>query len=80
MSDLGVKLAAMVGVREHNEGDAVELWIDRSGRIVIRAYNECGNNCTNVDLRDLLDWLKSGAVESEVINEKKAIAALSNFE
>jgi hypothetical protein len=27
---------------------------------VIRAFNECGNNYTQVDLLDLIEWLKSG--------------------
>jgi hypothetical protein len=37
------------------------LWrIGESGRLVIRAYNECGNNITEVDLWDLMDWLQTG--------------------
>lgn len=49
------------GVREHCEGDPVELWRDNdTGRLVIRAQNECGNNSTHVDLFDLLDWMSAG--------------------
>jgi hypothetical protein len=52
------KIAVLAGVREHCEGMAVELWLGRSGRVVVRAYNECGNNCTDVDLMDLIAWAK----------------------
>src|SRR6476661_5571493 len=56
-----VKICDMAGVREHAEGLTVELWrIGESGRLVIRAYNECGNNITEVDLWDLMDWLQTG--------------------
>jgi hypothetical protein len=54
------KLCDMVGVREHSEGGLVELWRNKNGRLIIRAYNERGNNITDVDLWDLLDWLRSG--------------------
>lgn len=47
----------MVGVREHGEGYPVEL-VMRDRRIVIRAYNEAHNNTTEVDLVDVLDWLR----------------------
>lgn len=57
---LEIKLAELTGVREHTEGDAVELWMNQTGRIVIRAFNECHNNCTDVDLSDLLEWLRLG--------------------
>jgi hypothetical protein len=51
----------MEGVREHGEGFPVELRRDpRSGRLLIRAFNECGNNYTDVDLGDLVGWLQSG--------------------
>lgn len=55
------KIATLRGVREHNEHDDVELWLNADGRIVVRSYNECGNNYTDLDLRDLLDWLDSGS-------------------
>lgn len=54
------KVATMTGVREYCEKEAVELWLRPDGRTVIRAYNEGGNNYTEVDLNDTLDWLKSG--------------------
>lgn len=55
------KLREMTGVREHTEGDVVELWFDETtGRLVVRAYNEAGFNSTNVDLMDLVGWLRSG--------------------
>ncbi len=35
-----------------------------AGVLVVRAYNECGNNYTEVDVWDLLDWLRFGPKES----------------
>jgi hypothetical protein len=61
MELLMLKITEMNGVREHSEGAPVELWRDNeTGRLVIRAYNECRNNSTQVDLWDLLDWLSVG--------------------
>jgi hypothetical protein len=48
------KLATLDAVRERTDGDPVELWLTGEGRVVIRAYNECGNAYTEVDLFDLL--------------------------
>jgi hypothetical protein len=70
------KLATLVGVREHSEGSAVELWLNRSGRVVVRAFNECGNNYTEVDLFDLLSWAKGPRV-GEIEHGAGWIAALS---
>lgn len=53
-------IASLPTVREHTEGDQVELWLNRSGRLVLRAFNECHNNHTDVDLVDLLAWLRTG--------------------
>ncbi len=54
-------LKVMKGVREYCEGYPVELIRDGgTGRWVIRAYNEGGNNVTKVDLFDLVDWLAKG--------------------
>lgn len=55
------KIADMPGVINHGSSEPVELWRDdETGRLVIRAYNEGGYNCTDVDLWGLLDWLSSG--------------------
>jgi hypothetical protein len=55
------KICNMAGVREYTDGDAIEhTRHDGTGRLVIRAFNECGNNYTQVDLLDLIEWLKSG--------------------
>lgn len=50
------KIATLADVREITEGEPVELWMSDTGRVVVRAYNECGNNYTEVDLVDLLSW------------------------
>lgn len=55
------KICDMAGVREHDEGFPVELCRDeKTERLVIRAFNEGGNNCTSVDLLDLVAWLQAG--------------------
>jgi len=55
------KICTMEGVQEHSEHMPVELWRDDdSHRLTIRAYNECGDNCVNIDLWQLVDWLKVG--------------------
>jgi len=56
---LETKITSLLSVREWCEGEPVELWLNRSGRLVLRAFNECGNNFTDVDVFDLLEWLKS---------------------
>ena len=43
------KIAVLADVREHREKLPVELWVDESGRIVVRAYDECGNRSTDVE-------------------------------
>ena len=56
----------MKGVREYCEEMDVALSRTTEGRLVIEARNEGGYNCTQVDLEDLLDWLrKNCAVLSE---------------
>lgn len=57
------KIAVLAGVREYSEGEAVELWFNDKGRIVVRAYNEGGCCATDVDLFDLLSsvWVPENA-------------------
>lgn len=54
------KVCDMEGVREYGERATVELWRGETGRLVLRAYNECGNNYTEIDLWDVMDWLSLG--------------------
>lgn len=58
MDLVDTKIATLEGVREHAEGMPVELWMLDSGRVVVRARNENGYNHTDVDLSELLNWLK----------------------
>lgn len=53
-----VKLLELRGVREHQDGLGVELWRRSDGRVVVRCFNECGYSCTDLDLCDLLGWMK----------------------
>ncbi len=42
---------------------------------MIRSFNECGNNYTDVDLRDVLDWISTGQRAGVLLdhgNEKDA--------
>lgn len=52
----------MVGVREHQEELPVSL-TERNGRQVVYAQNEGGHNCTEVDLLDLIAWLRANKPE-----------------
>lgn len=67
-----IKIATLSSVREHNEGDPVELWLVDNGRMVVRCFNECGNNHTDLDLFELLGWVKSNGIKD---GTKKAITA-----
>jgi hypothetical protein len=57
MSDRAAFPVHLDTVKEHGEGFPVKLDL-RGDRIVVVALNECGNNSTEVDLLDLLDWLR----------------------
>lgn len=61
-----IKIATMQGVREYSEGYQVELWL-YDGRLVIRAYNEASYNETNVDVGDLLEWLRLGPDGQQIL-------------
>ena len=51
------------GVRDYAENEPVLLCRHHeNGRIVIHASNEGGSNGTNVDLMDLLDWIKKNGL------------------
>ena len=58
----------MHGVREYGSGPAgavdegFEVQLRRmpdSGRLVVRAYNEAGYSGTEIDLEDLIAWLRA---------------------
>lgn len=55
---LETKIASLP-VREWVEGLPVEIWVNRGGKVVLRAYNEDGHNSTEIDVFDLLAWFKS---------------------
>ena len=68
-SEKAVKLAVLFGVREYSEHDQVELWLNETRRVVVRCHNECGNNYTELDLFDLLGWVRSGGLQEQVNEE-----------
>lgn len=66
--------AQLQGVREYAEGYGVELVETNgyyqengeyrdAGRLAVRAFNEAGHNFTEVDLLDLIAWLKANRPE-----------------
>jgi hypothetical protein len=60
----------LLGVREYAEDLMVECG-SVNGRLVITAYNENGHNCTQVDILDLIEYLRDEAPELlEVPNAK----------
>ena len=59
LDDNGIE---MVGVAEYAEDMRVELAKHDNGRLIIRAYNEGGYNCTCVDLTQLLGWLSAAGI------------------
>ena len=50
------------GIREYAEGMTVKIR-EENERLVVRAYNEGGYNLTDVDLLDILDWVKENKPE-----------------
>jgi hypothetical protein len=71
-------VAVMHGVREITEGLPVELWRDKRGRLVIRAYNEAGCRFIDLDLWDILDWLSAGGGTELMLDSRKGTGADRN--
>ena len=66
------KICEMKGVRQYGNSDPVELWRDdESGRLVIKAFNEGGYSCTDVDLWDLINWLQTGSRNGALLVDAK---------
>jgi len=64
-------ICEMQGVKELGEGFPVGLYRDAvSGRLFIRAFNECGNNYTDVDFATLVDWLRFGLGAAVLVAEE----------
>lgn len=62
-------IAEMHGVRGSDTGFPVQLFRDdETGRIVVRAINEGGYACTDVDLLDLISWLQSAIPEGLTVD------------
>jgi hypothetical protein len=63
----GRREQTMSGVREYCDGYPVELRRDlKNGRLLITAWNEGHNNMTQVDLWDLIEWLRLGPPEGRL--------------
>ncbi len=55
----GVLLHKLTGVREYTESYPVEIRRNtETGRLMLTAWNEGHNNMTQVDLLDLVEWLR----------------------
>lgn len=53
----------MDGVREYGERSPVYFSERINGRPTIRAYNEGGYSCTDVDLIDVIQWVKKNRAD-----------------
>ena len=53
----------MSGVTEYCEGDPVFLVQLETNRMAIKAFNEAGYNSTEVDLIELIRWIKTNMPE-----------------
>jgi hypothetical protein len=53
----------MEGVREYIEVEPVKLVYNNAGHLVVQAINEGGYNSTEVDLLQLIQWLKTNRPE-----------------
>ena len=61
------KICVMEYVRGWGERYDVELWRDDdSGRLVVRAYNECHNGIVDIDLLDIISWCREGPRSGEI--------------
>lgn len=67
------KVCDISGVRQYGNGNdfPIELWLNDSGRLVIRAYNEAGYSGTEVDLYDLVNWFLNNGYVSEASMTKE---------
>lgn len=66
----------MAGVREHTERYPVDIHRESiTGRMTVRAWNEGGNNVTEVDLLDLIEWLRTGPSEGKVVGGFEILSA-----
>ena len=46
-------------VREYAEGENVEIDAHENGRLIVRAINQGGHDSTEIDLQDLLIYVKN---------------------
>jgi hypothetical protein len=70
------KLCEMAGVRG-GDGFPVELWRhDETGRLTIVAYNQAGCDSVDIDLWDLINWLRSGAGSGLLLETGESGAAV----
>jgi len=69
----------MKGVREYGEGKSIELARRQdNGPLVIRALNEDRYNCTELDVLDLVKWLRhvpnNGVLKHEKVQKAEKAA------
>jgi hypothetical protein len=73
------KIAKMTGVRSYGNEPEVELWFHESARLVIVAYNEAGHAATEVDLWDVLNWVRTGQTAELELGENDSTANLKRI-
>jgi hypothetical protein len=64
------KICEMTGVRAYDNGpEPVELWFNESNKhLVIVTFSEGGSCATQIDLFDVIEWIKNGHAEGIVID------------
>ena len=50
---------AVLPIRELKEGSPVELWANDKGRLVVRTYSVDRYGESDLDLFDLVDWVRT---------------------
>ena len=53
-----MNIGSTKNIREYSEKRSVAITKHDNGRWIIKAWNECGDNYTEVDLQDVIDWAK----------------------
>jgi len=82
-SEMATNLREAEGVREYCEEFAVKVGThEETGRLIVQALNEGGHNGTEIDLRDLIGWLKGNMPDllAEFVTAEREMATSAERE
>ena len=69
------KICEMAGVREYREKKPIELHRnDETGRLVVLATKQGGSNIMEIDLFDLVDWVRGTRMNGNDIGAGRKVA------